>query len=106
VAAVVRDSAWAVPGVLVALGRTSHGKAAALAEYATVRHHHPRAAVGVLGRTVVIDLAVAVRYGDRVHLVARDIQRHVITAPCDNLGLETVIVNVSVNDVLIGDEDE
>jgi uncharacterized alkaline shock family protein YloU len=106
VAALARDSARAVPGVLVALGRTSHGKAAALAEHATFRHHHPHAAVGVLGRTAVIDLAVAVRYGDYVHQVARDIQRHVITALRDNLGLKTVTVNVTVDDVLTDDENE
>ena len=106
VAAMARDSARAVPGVLVALGRTSHGEAAALAEHATVRHHHPHAAVGVLGRTAVIDLAVAIRYGDRVDQVARDIQRHVITALRDNLGLKTVTVNVAVDDVLTDAEDE
>jgi uncharacterized alkaline shock family protein YloU len=106
VAAVARDSARMVPGVRVALGRASHGKAAALAEHATARHHHPHAAVGVLGRTAVIDLAVAVRYGDRVHQVARDVQRHAITALRGNLGLKTVTVNVTVDDVLTDGEDE
>ena len=60
VAALARDSARAVPGVRVALGRSTHGKVAALAEQATFGHHHPHAAVGVLGRTAVVDLAVAV----------------------------------------------
>jgi uncharacterized alkaline shock family protein YloU len=106
VAVLARDSARAVPGVLVALGRTSHGNAAALAEQATFRHHHPHAAVGVLGRTAVIDLAVAVSYGNRVDQVARDIQRHVITALRDNLGLKTVTVNVTVDDVLTDDENK
>ena len=106
VAALARDSARAVPGVLVALGRTSHGKAAALAERATFRHHHPHAAVGVLGRTAVIDLAVAVSYGNRVNQVARDIQRHVITTLRDNLELKTVTVNVTVDDVLTDDEND
>jgi uncharacterized alkaline shock family protein YloU len=49
---------------------------------------------------------VAVRYGDYVHQVARDIQRHVITALRDDLGLKTVTVNVTVDDVLTDDENE
>jgi uncharacterized alkaline shock family protein YloU len=106
VAALARDSARMVPGVRVALGRTSHGKATARAEHATFRHHHPHAAVGVLGRTAVIDLAVAVRYGDYVHQVARDIQRHVTGTLRDTLGLKTVTVNITVDDVLTDDEND
>src|ERR1700734_1045703 len=77
VATLARDSARMVPGVRVALGRSSHGKLAALAEKATLGHRHPHAAVGVLGRTAVIDLAVAITYNDPAHEVARDIQRQV-----------------------------
>jgi uncharacterized alkaline shock family protein YloU len=93
-----------VPGVRVALGRSTHDKLAAIAERATRRHRHPHAAVGVLGRTAVVDLAVAVTYGDPVHEVARDIQQHVITTLRDNIGLQTVTVNVTVDDILT-DED-
>ena len=64
-----------IPGVQVALGRSTQGPIAALAEKATFGHHHPHAAVGVLGRTAVVDLAVAVTYEDPVHEVAPDIQR-------------------------------
>ena len=105
VATLARDSARMVPGVRVAFGRSSQGKLAALAEKATLGHRHPHAAVGVLGRTAVIDLAVAVTYGDPVHEVARDIQQHVIAALRHTLGLQTIVVNVTVDDV-IGGEDE
>ena len=104
VAALARDSARLVPGVRVALGRSSHGKMAALAEEASFKHRHPHAAVGVLGRTAIVDLAVAVGYGDPVHEVARDIQRHVITTLREDVGLQTVVVNVTVDDVIIDDE--
>ncbi len=68
------------------------------------RDGHPRAPSsrtppsGVLGRTAVVDLAVAVSYGDPVHEVARDIQRHVIATLRDHVGLQTVAVNVTVDD--------
>jgi uncharacterized alkaline shock family protein YloU len=101
VAALARDSARMVPGVRVALGRSTDGKNAALTERATFQHHHPDAAVGVLGRTAVVDLAVAVTYGDPVHEIARDIQQHVTAALRDHVGLKTVAVNVIVDDVLI-----
>lgn len=103
VAALARDSARMAPGVRVALGRSSQGPMAALAEEATLKHHHPHSAVGVLGRTAIVDLAVAVSYGDPVHEVARDIQRHVIRTLRDDVGLKTVVVNVTVDDVIIDD---
>jgi len=103
VAALARDAAHTVPGVRVALGRSTHGGLATPAERATFGHHHPHAAVGVLGRTAVVDLAVAVSYGDPVHEVARDIQRHVISSLRDNLGLQTITVNVTVDDTLADD---
>ena len=100
VATLARDSARMVPGVRVALGRSTEGKTAALAEKATFRHRHPNAAVGVLGRTAVVDLAVAVTYRDPVHEVARDVQRHVTAALRDQVGLRSVTVNVTVDDIL------
>jgi uncharacterized alkaline shock family protein YloU len=105
VAALARDSARMVPGVRVALGRSTDSKNAALTDWATSQHHHPDAAVGVLGRTAVVDLAVAVTYGDPVHEIARDIQQRVIATLRDHIGLQTVAVNVIVDDVLI-DEDQ
>ena len=104
VASLARDAARRVPGVRVALGRSTQRNVAALAERATFHHHHPHAAVGVLGRTAVVDLAVAVSYGEPVHEVARHIQRQVIAALCDEIGLQTVVVNVAVDDVLDGED--
>ena len=104
VALLARDAARTVPGVRVALGRSTHGKVAAVAERATFQHHHPYAAVGVLGRTAVVDLAVAVSYGEPVHEVARHIQRQVIATLRDEIGLQTVAVNVIIDDVLIGED--
>ncbi len=105
IAALARDSARTVPSVQVAFGHSTHSKIAALNERATFAHHHPHAAVGVLGRTAVVDLAVAVTYGDPVHEVARDIQQRVIAALRDQIGLQTVAVNVTVDDIFI-DEDQ
>ncbi len=105
IAALARDSARMVPGVQVAFGRSTHGKIAALTEQATFAHHHSHAAVGVLGHTAVVDLAVAVTYGDPAHEVARDIQRRVIATLRHQTGLQTVAVNVTVDDIFI-DEDQ
>jgi uncharacterized alkaline shock family protein YloU len=104
VAALARDSARKIPGVRVALGRSTHGTLAALAEKASFGHRHPDAAVGVLGRTAVVDLAVAVGYGDPAHEVARDIQRQVAAALRDQIGLRDVTVNVTVDDIIDDDD--
>ena len=68
------------------------------------RRPNPHAAVGVLGRTAVVDLAVAVTYGDPVRDVARDIQRHVIATLRESIGLQTITVNVTVDDIFTGDD--
>jgi uncharacterized alkaline shock family protein YloU len=104
VAALARDSARMIPGVRIALGRSTHGEVPALAEKATFGHQHPHAAVGVLGRTAVVDLAVAVGYGDPAHQIARDIQRQVTATLRDRVGLRDVTVNVTIDDVLDGDD--
>jgi uncharacterized alkaline shock family protein YloU len=90
--------------IVAALARDTDSKIAALTEQATFAHHHPRAAVGVLGRTAVVDLAVAVTYADPVHEVARDIQQRVIAALRDQIGLQTVVVNVTVDDIFTDDD--
>jgi uncharacterized alkaline shock family protein YloU len=104
VAALARDSARMIPGVRVALGRSTHGEVPALAEKATFGHQYPHAAVGVLGRTAVVDLAVAVGYGNPAHQIARAIQRQVTATLRDQVGLRDVTVNVAVDDVLDGDD--
>lgn len=100
VATVARDAARRVAGVRVALGRSSQGKLAQLVERATLEHKHPHAAVGVLGRTAVVDLALAVSYGDRIDAVAREVQTTVIRELRDNIGLQSVTVNVTVDEVI------
>lgn len=95
-----RDTARQVPGVRVALGRSTHDRLARLVEKATLGHRHPHAAVGVLGRTAVIDLALAVEYGLPVDQVARQVRQHVIRTLHDRVGLNDVTVNVTVDDVL------
>ncbi|HEX8094827.1 Asp23/Gls24 family envelope stress response protein [Jatrophihabitans sp.] len=99
VAAIARDAAGRVPGVRVALGRSTESRIAELVARATSGHLHPHAAVGVLGRTAVIDLALAVSYGEPVHVVAHEVQRRVIAELKQNVGLQSVIVNVTVDDV-------
>lgn len=99
VAAVARDAASRVPGVRVALGRSTESGIARLVSRATAGHLHPHAAVGVLGRTAVVDLALAVSYGEPVHQVAQEVQRRVIAELRENLGLQSVTVNVTVDDV-------
>ena len=92
-----------VPRVRVALGRSTDSPLAGLAERATFQHRHPHAAVGVLGGTAVVDLAVAVTRGNPFHEVAREIQQHVIANLHDHIGLQAVAVNVTVDDVLTDD---
>lgn len=100
VAAIARDAASRVPGVRVALGRSTESRSAQLAATATSGHLHPHAAVGVLGRTAVVDLALAVDYGEPVQAVALEVQRQVISALKEYVGLQSVTVNVTVDDVV------
>ena len=100
VARLARDAARQVPGVQAALGRSSGGKLAALAEKASFGHRHPDSAVGVLGRTAVVDVAIAVTYGDVVEDVARQVQANVRRELRRSVGLKSVTVNVTVDDVL------
>ena len=71
VARIAREAARDVAGVRVAFGRSTHSRMAGLVERATLRHRHPNAAVGVLGRTAVVDLAIAARYGTQLDTIAR-----------------------------------
>jgi uncharacterized alkaline shock family protein YloU len=100
VARIARDTARRVPGVRVALGRSTGGRIARLVEKATFGHFHPNAAVGVLGRTAVVDLAIAVSYGDVIDEVARAVQADVRRELARSVGLKQVTVNVTVDDIL------
>ena len=100
VARIAREAASGVTGVRVALGRSTQGTVAQLVERATLRHRHPNAAVGVLGRTAVVDLAIAVQYGEQVDQVAREVQRRAVAELRAKTGLQDVTVNVTVDDVI------
>ncbi len=98
ITAIARDTARRVPGVRMVLGRA---RQSLVTELVGTHNHRPLiGGVGVLGRTAVVDLAVAVTYGEQVHHVAREIQRRVKAELQNNVGLQTVAVNVSVDDVL------
>ena len=58
-----------------------------------------------MGRTAVIDLAVAVTYGEQVHHIAHEIQRRVKAELQNNIGLQSIAVNVTVDDVLLAPGD-
>jgi uncharacterized alkaline shock family protein YloU len=100
VATIARDAARTVPGVRVAFGRSTDIKTAGPAEEATLRHRHPHAAAGVLGRTAAMDLAIAVQYGDQLETVAREVQQRAITELRTRTGLQDVTVNVTIDDVI------
>jgi uncharacterized alkaline shock family protein YloU len=99
VARIARDTARRVPGVRVALGRSTSGRLARLAETATLGHLQPNAAVGVLGRTAVVDLAVAVTYGDVIDEIVRAVQADVRRELERSVALKQVTVNVTVDDL-------
>jgi uncharacterized alkaline shock family protein YloU len=100
VAALARDSASRVPGVRLALGRTTHGPVSALAQDIMPADRRAGTAAGVLGRTAAVDLTIAVNYDRPVHHVARDIQKQVAAALRDELGLRAATVNVIIGDIL------
>jgi uncharacterized alkaline shock family protein YloU len=100
VARIAREAARQVPGVRVVFGRSTHAKIAGLAETATLEHRHPRAAVGVLGRTAVIDLAVAAGYGQELDVIARHVQQRVTAELRSKTGLRDVMVNVTIDDIV------
>jgi uncharacterized alkaline shock family protein YloU len=100
VATLARLAAGRVPGVRVALGRTSDPAAAHRAAAATDAHAWPGAAIGVAGGSTVVDLALAVRYGVGLHELAEQVRRVVVGDLRRLAGLEHVEVNVTIDDVL------
>ena len=99
VATIARDAARTVPGVRAAFGRSTHSTTASPAGKATLRHHHPHAA-GVLGRTAVVDLAIAAHYGTQLDAIAREVQQRAIAELRAKAGLHDVTVNVTIDDVI------
>jgi uncharacterized alkaline shock family protein YloU len=100
VATIARDAARNVPGVRAAFGRSPHSTTTRTAEKATPRHHNPHAAAGVLGRTAVVDLAIAAQYGAPLDTIAREVQQRAITDLRTKTGLHDVTVNVTIDDVI------
>jgi uncharacterized alkaline shock family protein YloU len=100
VATIARQAALRVPGVRIAFGRSSGARTAKVAETGTRQHRHPHAAVGVLGRTAVVDLALTITYGESIDHVARQVQQSVIDDLRRTIGLQHVAVNITVDDVL------
>jgi uncharacterized alkaline shock family protein YloU len=99
VARIARDAARQVPGVRVAFGRSTRPGTAGRAEAATLGHRHPNEAVGVVGRTALVDLAVTAQYGQELDAVGRGVQERAIAALRNNAGLRDVRVNVTIDDV-------
>lgn len=99
IAQIARNAASTAPGVEVAFGRSTSRRAARTAENATLRHRD-RAALGVLGSTAVIDLALAVRYDCQADKVAREVQRRAIAAVRAQAGLADITVNVTIDDIV------
>jgi uncharacterized alkaline shock family protein YloU len=100
VATIAREAARNVPGVLAAFGRSTHGTTASRAGKTTPRHHHPHAAAGVLGRTAVVDLAIAAHYGSQLDTIAHQVQQRAIADLRAKAGLHDVTVNVTIDDVI------
>jgi uncharacterized alkaline shock family protein YloU len=100
VATIAREAARNVPGVRVAFGRSASSTAATPAGRTTLRRRHPQAAAGVLGRTAVVDLAIAAHYGSRLDAIACEVQQRAIAELRANAGLQNVTVNVTVDDVI------
>jgi uncharacterized alkaline shock family protein YloU len=100
VAAIAREAARTVPGVRAAFGRAPHNTTAGPTDKAALRQHHPHAAAGVLGRTAVVDLAIAAEYGSQLEAIAREVQQRAIAELRAKAGLSDVTVNVTIDDVI------
>jgi uncharacterized alkaline shock family protein YloU len=100
VATIAREAARTVPGVRDAFGRSTHSTTASPAGKTTPRHHHPHAPAGVLGRTAVVDLAIAAHYGSQLDAIAHEVQQRAIADLRAKTGLHDVTVNVTIDDVI------
>jgi uncharacterized alkaline shock family protein YloU len=100
IATIVREAARTVPGVRAAFGRSAYSTTASPAGEATLRHHHPHAAAGVLGRTAVVGLAIAAHYCAQLDAIAREVQQRAIADLRAKAGLHDVTVNVTIDDVI------
>jgi uncharacterized alkaline shock family protein YloU len=99
VATIAREAARTVPGVRAAFGRTN-STTAGPAGKTPPRHHHPHAPAGVLGRTAVVDLAIAAHYGSQLDAIAHEVQQRAIADLRAKTGLHDITVNVTIDDVI------
>ncbi len=101
VGVLARRAAASVPGVRVALGRSTDPARERAASRATEQHAYPGTAVGVAGgRAVAVDLALAVSYGLSIPDVSARVQRAVISGVRAATGVGDIEVNVTVDDVV------
>lgn len=102
IGAIARRSAGGVPGVRVALGRSTEPAQVRAARRATEQHAYPGTAVGVAGGQLVVDLALAVAYDLPIPQIAGRVQRAVIAEIRALTGVPDIEVNVTVDDVIVG----
>ena len=99
---IARRAAASVPGVRVALGRSTDPARVRITRRATDQHAYPGTAVGIAGGRVAVDLALAVGYGLSIPAVSARVQRAVISQVRAITGVRDIEVNVAVDDVLTG----
>lgn len=100
IATLARLAAARVPGVRVALGRTTETRAADRAAAATDQHDASRSAVGVAGGSTVVELALAAQYDAPLHELAEHVRAAVIHDLTRLAGLQNVQVDVTIDDIL------
>ncbi len=96
IATLARLAAARVPGVHVALGRTTDARAASRAAAATDQHD----ASGSAGGSTVVELAVAAQYDVPLHALAEDVRAAVTHELTTRAGLRNVQVDVTIEDIL------
>lgn len=105
VAAIARRAATRVPGVAVALGRSSDPRLARAAARATQEHEAPGSAVGVAGSSGVLEVALVVAYGQDARALADDVRQAVRRDVAALAGVAELRVDVVVDDVLVPERD-
>lgn len=100
IATLARLAAARVPGVRVALGRTTEPRAASRAAAATDQHDASGSAVGVAGSSTVVELALAAQYDAPLPELAERVRAAVIHDLTRLAGLQNVQVDVTIDDIL------
>lgn len=100
IATLARLAAARVPGVRVALGRTTEARAAGRAAAATDQHDASGSAVGVAGGSTVVELALAAQYDAPLLELAERVRAAVVHDLTRLAGLQNVQVDVTIDDIL------